>query len=260
MKPILFQWGHLSIHAFGVLVALGFLTGLWIAGRNARAAGLSAAMVHDLAPWLVLGGLAGARLWYVVSYWNRDFAGQPWTEMFAIWRGGLVFYGGLIAATLLTLWRLHRLKLPMWTVADCLAPGIVVGHAFGRLGCLMNGCCFGRPTEVAWAIRFPSDHATAGTGVHPVQVYEAGLNLIFFALLQLLFKRRRFPGQVFCAYLAGYAVLRSTVEVFRGDYPRSGLLAGLTPGQQTSILILAAGILLYLWLQRRPRPVTVPRP
>lgn len=262
MKPILVHWGSLSLHSFGVLVALGFLAGLWIASRNARRAGLSGEVVYDLAPWLVMGGLAGARLLYVVSYWDRDFAGRPWTEMFAVWRGGLVFYGGLIAATLLAVWRLHRLQLPVWTLADCLAPGIVVGHAFGRLGCLMNGCCFGRPSGAPWAIRFPADHVTQGVPVHPAQLYEAGLNLIFLAGLQYLFARRRFPGQVFCAYLIGYAVLRSTVEAFRGDYvlpaPRTTFL--LTPGQWMSLVILTAGILLLLRLRPAGTPSGVPRP
>jgi len=251
VKPILFHWGSLSLHSFGLLVALGFLAGLWLAARNARRVGLPGDAVYDLAPWLVVGGLLGARLLYVVSYWDRDFAGKPLTEVFAVWRGGLVFYGGLITATLLAVWRLHRMKLPVWTFADCLAPGIVVGHAFGRLGCLMNGCCFGRPSAAPWAIRFPADHVTGGNPVHPTQLYEAGLNLLFLAVLQLLFARRRFPGQVFCAYLVGYALLRSTVEAFRGDYapvaPRAGLL--LTPGQWMSVLILAAGIFLFLRLR-----------
>lgn len=253
VKPILFQFGNLSLHSFGVLVALGFLSGLWIASRNARRLGLSGDVVYDLAPWLVIGGLVGARLLYVISYWNQDFAGQPFSEVFAIWKGGLVFYGGLIVATLAGLWRLYQLKLPVWTLADCLAPGVVVGHAFGRMGCLLNGCCFGRSTIAPWAIHFPADHVTHGAPVHPTQIYEAGLNLIFFALLMAILRRRSFPGQVFCIYLVGYAVLRSTVEAFRGDYESliPGSTAFLTPGQRTSVLILSGGIVLYLWLKAK---------
>lgn len=253
VKPILFQSGGISLHSFGVLVALGFLFGLWIASQNARRLGLSGDVVYDLAPWLVIGGLVGARLWYVISYWSRDFAGHPFTEIFAIWRGGLVFYGGLIVATLAGLWRLHQLKLPVWTLADCLAPGIVVGHAFGRMGCLLNGCCFGRSTSLPWAIHFPADHVTHGAAVHPTQVYEAGLNLLFLALLMGILRRRSFPGQVFSVYLMGYAILRSTVEAFRGDYESliPGSSAFLTPGQRTSVLILAAGVILYFWLQSK---------
>ncbi len=257
MKPILFQWGNLSLHSFGVLVALGFIAGLWVAARNARRVGLSADVIHDLTPWLVLGGLMGARALYVISYWDRDFAGRPVWDVLAIWKGGLVFYGGLIAATLTGLWRLHRLKLPVWSVADCLAPGIVLGHAFGRIGCLMNGCCYGRPLAAPWAIHFPTGHETAGVGVHPAQLYESALNLVFFALLMTAFSRRRFEGQVFCLYLVGYAILRSTVEVFRGDYGLAGAspASRLTPGQLTSLLILGSGVALYQILRKRtPSP------
>lgn len=261
MKPIVFQWGNLSLHSFGVMVALGFLAGLWVAARNARRAGLSGDVVYDLAPWLVIGGLVGARALYVVSYWDRDFAGRPLTEIVAVWKGGLVFYGGLIVAVLAGFWRLRQLKLPLWTVTDCLTPGIVLGHAFGRLGCLLNGCCFGRPTTAPWAIRFPSDHVTGGGAVHPVQLYEAGLNLLFFVLLMALFARRKFSGQVFAVYLIGYAVLRSTVEIFRGDYESPGSGSGrLTPGQWMSLLILGAGIALFLTLRSRPALRLPPQP
>lgn len=260
MKPILFQWGDLSLHSFGVMVALGFLAGLWVAARNARRAGLPDDVIYDLAPWLVIGGLLGARALYVLSYWDRDFAGRPLGEIFAVWKGGLVFYGGLIAATGAGLWRLHRLQLPVWTLADCLAPGIVVGHAFGRIGCLLNGCCYGRPLNSAWSIHFPKEHVTNGAPVHPAQLYEAGLNLLFFGLLMTVFSRRKFPGQVFCVYLIGYAVLRSTVEVFRGDYEPSvpSALTRLTPGQSTSLLILGAGVVLFQLLRSRSQPAARP--
>lgn len=260
MNPILFQWGDLSLHSFGVMVALGFLAGLWVAARNARQVGLPDDVVYDLAPWLVIGGLVGARALYVISYWNRDFAGRPPLEIFAVWKGGLVFYGGLIVATIAGVWRLRRLGLPVWTLTDCLAPGIVIGHAFGRIGCLLNGCCYGRPFNSPWSIQFPKDHITCGIPVHPAQLYEAGSNLLFFALLMTAFHRRKFAGQVFCIYLIGYAVLRSTVEVFRGDYepaPASAITR-LTPGQTTSLLILCAGVVLFQVL--RSRPQASPRP
>lgn len=242
------------MHSFGVLVALGFLVGLASAAYNARRAGLNGEVVYDLAPWLVGAGLIGARLMYVISYWDRDFAGRPLREAFAVWNGGLVFYGGLILASLVGLWRIRAMKLPLWTMADCLAPGIAIGHTFGRMGCLLNGCCFGRPTSLPWAIHFPANHSTAGAGLHPTQVYEALLNLAFFGLLMWAFPRRRFAGQIFALYLVGYAILRAVTEWFRGDYDYiSRPVAGvLTPGQSTSVLILVAGLALLFVL--RPKP------
>ncbi|HAB18068.1 MAG TPA: prolipoprotein diacylglyceryl transferase [Verrucomicrobiota bacterium] len=258
MKPILFHLGHFPIHTFGVLVALGFLAGLMVSAFNMRRLGLNGEAIYDLAPWLVVAGLVGARVWYVGSYWQRDFVGRPWTEAFAVWQGGLVYYGGLILGTLVGIWRIHAMKLPLWTVADCLAPGVALGHAFGRLGCLMNGCCFGRPTTLPWGIHFPPTHSTHPAAVHPTQIYEALLNVAFFAALMWGVRHRRFPGQVFSVYLMGYAVLRSFTEWFRGDYDvRSSPLAGvLTPGQLTSLLILIAGIALFLVL--RPRSTDSP--
>ncbi len=262
MKPILFHVGSFPIHTFGVLVALGFVFGLWAASRNARTAGLNPELPYDLAPWLIGGALIGARLLYIVSYWQRDFAGQPFTEIFAIWKGGLVYYGGLIGATAAGIFVVLRRKLPLWKVADCLAPGIAIGQAFGRTGCLLNGCCYGRETDVPWAIRYPEGHSTFPHLVHPAQVYESLLNIGFFGLLMLLQRRRKFDGQVFATYLIGYAFIRSFVEYFRGDYevisrPVNGVF---TPGQTTSVLILAAGIGLFFFL-RRPgnAPGSVPK-
>lgn len=259
MKPILFQLGDFSLHTFGLLVALAFIAGLWLAARNAVRVGFSADFIYDLAPWLILGGLAGARILYVISYWDRDFAGRPLTEVFAVWRGGLVFYGGLIGSTLATVGRLRWLKQPIWRVADCLAPSVALGHVFGRLGCLANGCCFGRPTDVPWAIRYPRGHETfpvsalTATAVHPAQLYEAAMNLAFCGVLLWLFRRRRFDGQVFAVYLIGYAFIRTVAELFRGDYSlQSAPLAGVfTPGQTASAIILALGISLW-WLLRKP--------
>jgi len=256
LKPILFHFGTFPIHTFGLLVALGFVFGLWAASRNARRAGLDPELPYDLAPWLIGGGLIGARMLYVASYWQKDFAGQPLSEVFAIWKGGLVFYGGLIGATLAGIIGVKRRGLPLWKVADCLAPGIALGHVFGRTGCLLNGCCFGRSSSLPWAVRYPEGHSTFPALVHPAQVYESLLNLAFFGALTWLHRRRRFDGQVFASYLVGYAFIRSFAELFRGDYdvvskPSSGVF---TPGQTTSLLILATGLALFFVLRGAGRP------
>ena len=230
---------------------MGFVLGLWTASRNARRARLDPELPYDLAPWLIGGGLLGARLLYVFSYWSKDFAGQPFSEVFAIWKGGLVFYGGLIGATLAGVIAIRRRKLPLWRVADCLAPGIALGHVFGRTGCLLNGCCYGRGSDLPWAIRYPEAHSTFPHLVHPAQVYESLLNLAFFAALTWLHRRRKFDGQVFATYLIGYAFIRSFSEFFRGDYdvisrPAAGVF---TPGQTTSALILGVGLAIFFALR-----------
>ena len=226
-----------------------------MASKRAATVGISSDSILDLGPWLLVGGLLGARITYVISYWDRDFAREPLIEIFRIWNGGLVFYGGLILGTWVGVWRIRQLNLPLWRVADCIAPGVALGHVFGRLGCFMNGCCYGRQSDLPWALRFPYDRVPHGKPVHPTQLYEALLNLALSIALATWFRRRKFDGQVFAFYLVGYALIRSFTEYFRGDYKEtSSPLSGVfTPGQSMSWLVLAAGILLYAVLQRGSR-------
>jgi phosphatidylglycerol:prolipoprotein diacylglycerol transferase len=251
VHPEALQLGPLTIHWYGILLAVGFLLGVWTAGRRGLKAGLSPAVLSDLTMWLLAGGILGARVLHVVTYWEQDFVGRPISEVFAIWKGGLVFYGGLIGAalagTVFAVWK----KLPWLKTADVLAPSIALGSVFGRLGCLTTGCCYGGKCEMPWAIRFPVEHQTGGMPVHPTQLYDSFANLVLYVGLAWLYRRRKFDGQVFGVFLIAYAVLRSVVEIFRGDYGelRAG---GLTPAQLVSVIILVAGIALLVVAKRRP--------
>ncbi len=256
MQSIALQLGSLTIYWYGVLVAAGFLAGLWTAGRRAPLAGVVGDKIADLGPWLIVGAVLGARTLYVVSYWNEQFAGGTLWDIFNIRRGGLVYYGGLVGAALACILYARWKKLPLWRLADILAPSVALGYVFGRIGCLMNGCCYGRACALPWAIRFPEGHEThpvglAATPVHPTQIYDSLLNLALYAGLALLFRRRRFDGQVFAAYLMGYALTRSFVEMFRGDYTDAHLHAGLTPAHLIGIAIFTAGVVLFLVLRQR---------
>ena len=245
MHKIAFQFGSVPIYWYGVLVALGLLAGLWTAGRRAPLSGIRGETVIDLGPWLILGTILGARGLYVLSYWREDFAGRSLWQIFNIRGGGLIFYGGLIGASLACILYLRFKRLPLWKVADVLAPSIALGHSFGRIGCLMNGCCYGRACDFPWAIHFPNDHPMHGTGVHPAQIYEAVLNLGLYAALAWMYRRKKFDGQIFAWYLMLYAVLRAFVESFRGDYTANYSQIQATPGQMLSIPIFAAGVLLW---------------
>ena len=244
MHKIAFPLGNFTIYWYGVLVALGLLAGLWTAGRRAPLSGIRSETVIDLGPWLILGTIVGARGLYVLTYWRPDFAGQPLWQIFNVRGGGLVFYGGLLGASLACILYVRFKKLPLWKIADVLAPSIALGHSFGRIGCLMNGCCYGHACELPWAIHFPNDHPTHGAAVHPTQIYEAILNLGLYAALAWLYRRKKFDGQIFAFYLIFYAVLRAFVETFRGDYSPDYLYGQATPAQVLSIPIFAAGLLL----------------
>ncbi len=252
VHSIAFKLGSLTVHWYGILVALGFLAGLWTAARRARFVGVSPELIYDFGPWLIVGGIVGGRILYVISYWREQFAENPLPEIFMIQHGGLVFYGGLIGATITGIAYLHVKKIPVWKVADIMAPSVALGSAFGRIGCLMNGCCYGRPSDLPWAISFPLSHETHGIPVHPTEIYDSALNFLFYFFLTWLFRRKKFDGQIFAVYLIGYAILRSFVEYFRGDYPVHYLWGVATPAQMISLGVVAGGLLLLFLLPRTP--------
>ncbi|MBU6410318.1 MAG: prolipoprotein diacylglyceryl transferase, partial [Verrucomicrobia bacterium] len=144
MHPIAFHLGPLTIRWYGVMIALAFLFGLWTAMLRARREGIPAEKIGDVVLWIMAGAILGARIVYVTTYWREEFAGQPFIEIFMIQRGGLVYYGGFIGAIVAGFLYLRWKRLPLWRTADVLAPSITLGNVFGRAGCLLNGCCYGR--------------------------------------------------------------------------------------------------------------------
>ena len=240
------------------MVALAFLAGLWTATRRARRENISSETIADVVLWLMVGGILGARIVYVTTYWKDEFAGQPLSEIFMIQHGGLVYYGALIGSTIAGIIYIRWKKLPFWKTADVLAPSIALGNVFGRIGCLLNGCCYGRACSLPWAIRFPADNPLhpPTTPVHPTEIYDALNNLIFYLLLAWLFRRKKFDGEVFITYLVGYAIIRTIMEYFRGDYPPDQIHFGLTPGELISIPIFITGLVLGIILSNRARKTT----
>ena len=252
MHPEAFHLGNFTVHWYGVSVALGFALGLWLAARRGLRTGLPQEWIADLGLPLIVGTVLGARSLYVLTYWKTQFAPAPFWEVFAVWKGGLVgASAAAIAYILIRGW-------PLWKLADALAPSVALGFAVGRLGCLMNGCCFGNACDLPWAIHFPAEHQTGGAGVHPTQFYDFAWAFALYAALAWGYRHKTFDGQIFALYLAGYAGLRALFEIFRGDYgsERFGLL---TPAQVFSVGVMAAAALLYFNLQRRG-PAAPPAP
>jgi phosphatidylglycerol---prolipoprotein diacylglyceryl transferase len=250
VHPIAFTLGSLKVHWYGVMMALAFIFGLWTASRRGLRDGVAPEKTMDIGPWLIVGAILGARILHVVTYWHELYAKEPIWEIFMIQHGGLVYYGGLIGASLAGFMYVRRKQIPVWKMADIVAPSIALGYVFGRIGCLMNGCCYGRLCEMPWAVRYPVGHEThplnsAATPVHPTQIYDSLLSLALYLGLAWLYRRKKFDGQVFAAYLMCYAATRSIVEVFRGDYSNLHIHSGLTPAHLISIGILGAGALLF---------------
>jgi phosphatidylglycerol:prolipoprotein diacylglycerol transferase len=252
VHPVAFRIGGLAVYWYGVLAAAALILGLWTASRRAPRDGLRAEVIADLGIWVMIGAFAGARFLYAVTFWREEFAGHPWYEIFALRSGG-VFYGGLIGASLVTVVYAWIRRLPLWKIADAMAPSVALGHALGRIGCFMTGCCYGSPTALPWGVCFPPGHATHPQSVHPTQLYEAGLDGLLYALLAWRHRHKRYDGQVFVHYLIAYAVIRFGVEFFRGDYEMRYLGGWAKPGQLVSLPILAIGLAMA-WGLRRNRP------
>jgi phosphatidylglycerol:prolipoprotein diacylglycerol transferase len=258
MHPILFDVGPFTIYSYGVLLAAAYLLGLQFALVRARRLGLDPQRVMDLGIWIIVSALVGAKLLLlVVDY--RQFSSSP-RELFGLLRSGGVFYGGLIAAVAVALWYLRRHRMPLWATTDAFAPAIALGHVVGRLGCLMAGCCFGRPASVPWAITFRNPDATANVGtplgvpLHPTQLYEAGAEALILAILLVLERRgRAFPGRTFWTYLLLYGISRFVIEFFRGD-SRGMVFGTISTSQFVSIILVPLAIVMLLLLRRGTGP------
>lgn len=244
MHPILFQIGSFKVYSYGFFVALGVLVAVLVTMKKFRKAGKSPQIVLDLAVLLLVSGIVGARLGYVFLYDPVFYLIHPW-RIFIIQEGGLVFYGAFLLGLIAALVFLRKKRFPFFVVADYAAPGLALGYAVARIGCFLNGCCYGKPTAVPWGIVFP---VVDELPRHPTQIYASLASLLIFCFLEHLFSHRKFHGQVFSSYLFLYGVSRAVIEVFR---EHRGLNGGTETAVIAALVIAAAGALLYLYLARK---------
>lgn len=218
MYPILLRFGNFELRSYGVVVALSFLLALWVGTREAKRKGVDPALVQDFAFFAFLGGIAGARIYYVVFSQPAYFLRNPW-EILAVWHGGLGIIGALFGGLLTAVWYCRRKNLPFLRLADTLAPGIILGQAVGIFACLATGDSYGRPTDLAWAITYsdPRGMAPLNIPLHPVEFYEMAAYFLVFLLVCRVRLGSRIDGAVFLTYLAGYGAARLFVEFFRGQ-------------------------------------------
>jgi phosphatidylglycerol:prolipoprotein diacylglycerol transferase len=264
MFPRLFTIGDsVTLHTYGLMMASALLLGIYIASRYARRAGLDPGNVWNLGVYMALAGLVGSKLLLVLTVWNSESGNlREFFSLRTLFAGG-VWYGGLALA--LTVCGLYawRNGMNFAALGDAYSPGVAAGYALGRLGCFSAGCCWGKPTEVAWAVTFTDPYSARVVGVplevalHPTQLYSSAASALIFLLLVLLWRRRTFTGQIFAAYMMLYAVARFIIEFYRGD-PRGEYFfnGALSQAQTICIpLFLVAGL---FWLyQRRHSPVPV---
>jgi len=251
MHPDLFSIGPLTLHTYGLLIAIGFVTGLMIAIRTGKRHGIDSQRIMDISFLLIISGIIGSRIAYVlmnISYYMTDPLG-----VFKLWEGGLVFSGGLIAAIIVIYFYFKRHKFNMLQMGDIFAPSIAIGQAIGRLGCFMAGCCYGKPTSEPWSVIFtnPKSIAPLNIPLHPTQLYDFLSNSLIFIIVMILSARKKFNGQVFVWFLIMHSVARLLIERFRGD--DRGLFPGTgwTMTQFMAILILLSSLSALFYLKSK---------
>lgn len=255
MFPKLFQWGDLFIPTYGVLLAIAFLTALWLAGRLGRSVGLSTERIMDIGLIAALSGIAGAKLAMFLFDWDY-YSAHP-SQIFSLGtlQAAGVFQGGLILALIVSIWYMGRKRMPVLRTMDVFAPSIALGHAIGRVGCFVAGCCWGAPTHLPWAVTFTSQesHDRFGTPIniplHPSQLYESGAELVIMAALIWMFRRPHRDGSIVAWYLVLYSVVRFLVEFVRNH--EQSLVWGLSLTQWISLATLAAGAAMLLRARQR---------
>lgn len=262
---------HLGLPAYGTFLVLGMLAAAWVSGRHGRSLGLTRADAFDLGLWLLAGGVLGAHFLHVAlnwdAYFTRQARGLQWAA--ALWRPGLVYYGGLAGAfPVLWFWGRRR-GLPFTDLLDFVAPLGALGLAVTRIGCFFNGCCFGIPSTVPWAVTFPrgslAQQRQVAVGliapsdpalpVHPVQLYEFAAGLAFFLILWARFSRRRHAGEVVAAFGLLYGSWRLIAESLRADHSAWRPDAhGVTANQWLSLALIAIAGLGWWAARRAARP------
>ena len=266
MRPILFEIPGLAyqVHAFSVLLVAGAAAGVYLTAWRARRVGINPDVVYELAVWVLGGGFLGARAYYLVQHPESV---HSFLDVFKVWQGGIVFYGCIMGGLVGTAIYHRRHPFPFWPMADAVAPALAIGVMLGRVGCYLNGCCFGAPCDphAVYAVTFPAGtlpwhrHVDAGwimpnaarsLAVHPKQLYGAASGLALLVATTCFYRHRRRDGEVMALIMLGYPVTRFLMEFARGD--ASGWHLGLTVSQWISLGLFAAGLLAWRALPRDP--------
>jgi phosphatidylglycerol:prolipoprotein diacylglycerol transferase len=250
----------IPVFGYGVMMFVGFSAATWLAARRVRTIGQPPDVIWDMMMWVLIPGLIGARLTYLAQNWDRVLlnknGAQALVALFALWDGGIVFYGGVIGGIVGVVIYCRRRGINPIAMFDVIAPSLFIGEGFGRIGCFLYGCCYGRACELPWAVQFPRDSLTfkllvergtvaadapATIALHPTQIYSSVAAFALAGILAWYFRRRSFDGAVIALAWILYPVNRYILETFRDDEP-GRLGTDFTFSQLVSIALLISGI------------------
>ena len=230
---------------YGLFTALGYGAAIWYCLKYRDRAGLSKQQVLDIIFYLILGAAVGGKLFYIIFYWH-DFAASGLVDKL---RYGFVFLGGFVGAMVMGVFTLRRMKLPLFKTADFFAPAIPLGHAIGKIGCFMAGCCYGKVSNISWlSVKFSNPQCLVpeylhGVPLYPVQLIESFASFLLFLGLHWLSKQKHRAGTIIASYIIGFGILRFMAEFLRGE--EEIYIMGITQNQITALVLvlLALGFL-----------------
>lgn len=241
MLPIICALGPFHIYSYGLMLAIAVIVCSFLLKRDAAVYNIPADVIYDLVFWAVLGGIAGARIFFVLMNW--DIFAADLKEVVMLQRGGLAWQGGLILGTAIGAGFICIKKLPFRLMLDLLAPYLALGQSIGRVGCFLNGCCYGK--EVSWGVYFPVHQAY----LHPTQLYASAALFVIYCVLKAYRKHPHAPGQVLALYFILAGIQRFVIEFFRADHELTAI--GLSVFQIVSLGLSTAGLLLMVYLRIR---------
>ncbi len=274
MHPILLKLGPITLHSYGLMIAIGFLSAIYFSQRDLRKAGIDTQFVGEMGFMALLLGVVGTRILYILMFPGEFSWSRPW-EWFAVWQGGLVFQGAIPITFAYVYFGLKKRGIPFWPVVDAAIPYLALAQAFGRIGCFLNGCCYGCVTDAPWAVRFPPGRPVFSSQVnlpampdgwshpvHPTELYSTILlTLICLTLILLRAKWHPFVGFTMPVYLMLYGIKRFIVEMFRGDLNPTSLGFGVLTDQQVfAVFMLILGIGLFIYMRSWPKTPPAPAP
>jgi phosphatidylglycerol:prolipoprotein diacylglycerol transferase len=242
MHPVLLQFGKLKIYSWGFMLAIAAIVAILGLRRKFEREGYDREMVLDMVIIMVLFGILGARVAYIIFYEWDAFLASP-LIFFSPGFSGLIWYGAFVGGLLAFLFYIWKKGLDFWEMADFFAPYLALGYALVRIGCFLNGCCYGLPTGSEFGVVFPQVDQELR---HPTQLYSSLLNFILAIFLLWLSERRVFKGQVFIVYLIGYCIYRFIIEYFRFSLIHWG---PFTLGQVYTLIVLLIALALYVGMR-----------
>jgi len=245
MHPEICKFGFVTVYSYGLLLATGFLVAIFLITKKCKILNIDSQLIIDLSVWLLIGGIVGGRLLHVIV--NIKFYLNDPLEIIMIQHGGLAYQGGLVLSAFCGWLFLKKKKIAFLPIADLLIPYVALAQSVGRIGCFLNGCCYGKVTNSILGMKFPQ----LAYFVYPTQLYYSFAWLGIFVILNLIYKNSRFPGQIFCFYFMFYGFVRFLIDFLRGDLCRIWL--GLNLTQLISLFFIVMSICLYLWFRKNAK-------